>query len=740
MLQSGLMSAVVTQDSKTLTTKNNTSVFDVDRPLPAHELLCGGTVELRQGWSQNVSTCGEGPTLVVDLAWELFYPSGKQVSEWFRAHTSESEAESILKKALKKPKGLKVTLPHLVKELCIQNLPDDITENQLSERLSKYSPAKIHLVAEKKLAFVKFDTAGASTAALRALKGWGFEAEAARNAKSRSEKVINSLSEDSARTYMFELRAKDREKPEMISVYEYYKQMDTRLRHPDLPLLLSRRKNRATGELILDAFPMELAFFLPGQLYGAKSPRLQAELVAKTAITASAREQKLRNVARELKDTVQESMREWGVLITDTQRKITAYLLPVPELQYCHPHTNTTIVVEAQTRIAGVWNMRNKGWFEITLGLTHWAVVDFTGTGSKQQLQSWIDDLRRGFRNSGVESEKPYYWPAHGVNTWDPEAICDLLMDAAMVASQDTSRDRQRPFILCLLPDEGTALYENIKYAAHVLLPPKANSHTLPVQCIVKPKLASKLRDQGYVANIAAKVNLHLGGANTSLKSPGIPTADLMVIGIHVSNSDGVAVAAVLGSRDKYMNYYTNAMTVQRDPKEFHVQDLRESLCKLLDEYCEQNTRMPASILVYRDSVPDGQVAGVKALELDELRAAAASRGISSLGITYILVSHDSVRVFPEAGKGLDEKGNPKAGLVADKGVCDDERMQFRLQPHATTKGTPRMHCYTILENDSHSMEALSTISFQLCFLFGRCTRAVSKVTPLYYAHDAGVL
>ena len=147
----------------------------------------------------------------------------------------------------------------------------------------------------------------------------------------------------------------------------------------------------------------------------------------------------------------------------------------------------------------------------------------------------------------------------------------------------------------------------------------------------------------------------------------------------------------------------------------------------------------------------------VKALELDELRAAAASRGISSLGITYILVSHDSVRVFPEAGKGLDEKGNPKAGLVADKGVCDDERMQFRLQPHATTKGTPRMHCYTILENDSHSMEALSTISFQvfvcarahqlrlraavlLVWGFGCCTRAVSKVTPLYYAHDAGVL
>ena len=71
--------------------------------------------------------------------------------------------------------------------------------------------------------------------------------------------------------------------------------------------------------------------------------------------------------------------------------------------------------------------------------------------------------------------------------------------------------------------------------------------------------------------------------------------------------------------------------------------------------------------------------------------------------------------MFPTKKEQQDRHGNGKAGLCADRGICNEEKMQFRLQPHCAVQGMPKMLCYTVLHNEpALSMEQLVKFTFQV--------------------------
>ncbi|PKK44794.1 Piwi-domain-containing protein [Rhizophagus irregularis] len=62
----------------------------------------------------------------------------------------------------------------------------------------------------------------------------------------------------------------------------------------------------------------------------------------------------------------------------------------------------------------------------------------------------------------------------------------------------------------------------------------------------------------------------------------------------------------------------------------------------------------------------------------------------------------------------------------------------FYLLSHAGLQGTSRPTYYQVLyDENGFDANKLQTLSYNLCHIYARCTRAVSLVPPVYYAHLA---
>ena len=76
------------------------------------------------------------------------------------------------------------------------------------------------------------------------------------------------------------------------------------------------------------------------------------------------------------------------------------------------------------------------------------------------------------------------------------------------------------------------------------------------------------------------------------------------------------------------------------------------------------------------------------------------------------------------------------AGTVVDQGINHPTEGDFYLLSHEGIQGTSRPCHYQVLWDDSQfSADELEVLSYYLCHLYSRCTRAVSYPTPTYYAH-----
>jgi len=68
--------------------------------------------------------------------------------------------------------------------------------------------------------------------------------------------------------------------------------------------------------------------------------------------------------------------------------------------------------------------------------------------------------------------------------------------------------------------------------------------------------------------------------------------------------------------------------------------------------------------------------------------------------------------------------------------VGNTSNLCLTLLSHEGIQGTSRPCHYQVLWDDSDfSADELEVLSYYLCHLYSRCTRAVSYPTPTYYAH-----
>ena len=306
--------------------------------------------------------------------------------------------------------------------------------------------------------------------------------------------------------------------------------------------------------------------------------------------------------------------------------------------------------------------------------------------------------------------------------------------------------------VLVIVPKrEMTAVYNCVKFVCDV------KEGILNV-CVLDSNF-SRANPQ-YLANVGLKFNLKLGGMNHSLdpsKLEFLRHKQTMVVGIDVthpapgSSSNAPSVAGIVASVDEWLGQW---------PADIQIQPARQEMVAGLDVIFKsrllvwenKNKTLPENILIYRDGVSEGQYNLVLEEELPALRKAckevypATATKADMPRMTIIIVGkRHNTRFYPTKKEDADRGGNPLNGTVVDRGVTEARNWDFFLQAHAAVQGTARpAHYYIIYDQIFHDLplppqfstaaDILEYLTHNMCYLFGRATKAVSICPPAYYA------
>jgi len=246
--------------------------------------------------------------------------------------------------------------------------------------------------------------------------------------------------------------------------------------------------------------------------------------------------------------------------------------------------------------------------------------------------------------------------------------------------------------------------------------------------------------------NLLHKMNLKLGGHNVYPSPDGlslVQAAPTIVFGADVYHAPPGSLrpsfAALVSSIDRSLaTYYT---TVSAQPARLEIiRDLEDLVARHIRHFYESNHSCPPQrIIFYRDGVGMHQFGSVRQMELKAIRQACTRVGGAGYkpAIVFIIVQkRNHCRFFqPRTGAGHD---NPHPGTVVDREVTTQSHFDFYMCSHYGLKGTSRPTHYHVLHDDlTLSADELQRFTFDLCHLYGRCTRLVSNPAPTYYAHLA---
>ena len=334
--------------------------------------------------------------------------------------------------------------------------------------------------------------------------------------------------------------------------------------------------------------------------------------------------------------------------------------------------------------------------------------------------------------------------------------------------------DPDIPLLLVILPCTMTKLYQKIK----ILADTKEGFHTI---CVIgtgadkgdlKPyeryygsdkKFYGGKPDQ-YFANIALKINLKLRGISHKLQNREaigpIAKGSTMVVGIDVthpspgSNNNAPSIFAIVASTDEHLLQWPAALGVQRKSREEVISDtskLGPMFQSRLIRWRENNNKLPENIIVYRDGVSGSEYKDVLDKELKALKEACTSQysatetGKGLPRFTFIVVAKRiHTRFYPTSHSQRDSKGNAKCGTVVDRGITQARTWDFFLQSHSVVSkgGTARPTHYVVLHDevfvdDPNRVNLLQQITYNMCYLYGPSTRAISVCPPVYLADKA---
>ncbi|OAX82129.1 hypothetical protein ACJ72_03524 [Emergomyces africanus] len=525
-----------------------------------------------------------------------------------------------------------------------------------------------------------------------------------------------------------------------ISVYEYFKR-----NYPNLPELNNAYPVINIGSKENPSYvPAEVCQILPGQPANAKINPLQTQNMIKFAV---------RRPVENARSIVTNGAHVLGItpklnpMLAGMGLSMLPNLITVPGRVLEAPAVVQYKGQSFKNPQSGNWNLQ-KVAFAQGSQLPAWTYLYFqTDRTNPEVISESVDRFTDVARVQGLAVPAPSRPIV--VNVQRNQPLEDITLDPIFAEIRQQSRVR---LVLVILPFESPPIYSQVKYRGDI----KDGIHTI---CVVADKF--KKNQPQYFANVALKFNLKLGGINHKLqpsKLGVISEGKTMVVGIDVTHpapgslDTAPSIAAMVASVDKHLAQWPACIRLQRQARVEMVDDLDPMLQSRLRLWQKNSKNLPENILIYRDGVSEGQYGKVLEEELPRLHRACKSvypadqtkKGLPRITIIIVGKRHNT-RFYPTDIKDADNSSNPNNGTVVDRGVTETRNWDFFLQSHTALQGTARpAHYFVILDEIfsgrktsgrfSSTADELEDLTHNLCYLYGRATKAVSICTPAYYA------
>ncbi|KAI1173532.1 ribonuclease H-like domain-containing protein [Nemania sp. FL0916] len=434
-------------------------------------------------------------------------------------------------------------------------------------------------------------------------------------------------------------------------------------------------------------------------------------------------------------------LHDFGIQVDKTLLAVQGRELPPPTIQY----SGQKLIPVKE----GEWNMENVKVLKPGWKIERWFWFSVEASGGYQvdhsqvlgAMQQWINFLRQ---NQGLQiSDIPIQC---GVDT-RVTVQYNQPAEGPIRAAFSKLKAYKPQLIFVVLPGRktDTAIYNAVKKIGD-------QEFGILTQNVLRDNLMR--RSPQLYANLGLKVNLKTGGVNHKLKVdiPMIRDHNTMVVGYDVThhpnlgkNSEHIpSIVGMVASIDPELGQWPATVWAQQPRQEMLSDVLRARFTERLRLYQKFNRRLPANIIIFRDGVSEGQFMQVLQKELPHMREACQQLyGTNKPPNISLIVSvkRHQTRFYPTNPGNMVQSRNIKNGTVVDRGVTLAHTWDFFLTAHKGLQGTSRPAHYTVLLDEvfrnvsrDQAVNQLEKLTYEMCHLFGRATKAVSICPPAYYA------
>ncbi|CAN8003154.1 unnamed protein product [Ixodes hexagonus] len=506
------------------------------------------------------------------------------------------------------------------------------------------------------------------------------------------------------------------------SVADYFQSKYGRLTYPNLPCVQS---GSTTHPVYL---PLEVCEIVEGQHCRKKLDENQtSEMIKRTAQPPAKRFNEIRHSVRDLVNSNEPYLREFGIKISTDPTQLKGRVLDPPSLVF----ENNTVTKPRE----GTWELRGRHFYKAA-SMTRWIVLNLSRFPQKHDLDNFVKMLLRVGQELGMKIEMPLDITVADANRKSTRAILSELMQ------KHTNLE-----IMVIVLAKNTN-YAEIKQVAETDL-------GLRTQCIMDNNVIKKC-NAALVTNLCQKLNAKMGGTNNSLLSqekPAIFQKPVIIIGAdvtHPSPGDKLrpSIAACVGSLDSIPSKFHASIRVQMEDSAATsrveiIKDLKDMMKDMLKAFYRATKHKPERILFYRDGVSEGQFMEVRNREVSAIRLACQELSPNETyepALTFIVVQkRHHTRFMPAQDRdGVGKCRNVPPGTTVDSVVTHPLDFDFFLCSHFGIQGTSKpSHYYIVWDDSNFSADDLQKLSYYLCHTYARCARSVSIPAPVYYAHLA---
>ncbi|KAK6148223.1 hypothetical protein DH2020_019135 [Rehmannia glutinosa] len=538
----------------------------------------------------------------------------------------------------------------------------------------------------------------------------GVKVEVTHRGNMRRKYRISGLTSQATRELTFPVD----ERGTMKSVVEYFQETyGFVIQHTQWPCLQVGNTQRP------NYLPMEVCKIVEGQRYSKRLNERQITALLKvTCQRPQEREYDILQTVHHNAYADDPYAKEFGIKISAKLAQVEARVLPAPWLKYHDSGREKDCLPQV-----GQWNMMNK---RMVNGGTvnNWICINFARNVQDSVARSFCHELAQMCSTSGMAFNPEPVLPVLSGRADQVERVLKARFHDVMTKLQPQKKELD--LLIVVLPDNNGSLYGDLKRICETDL-------GIVSQCCLQ-KHVYRMSKQ-YLANVALKINVKVGGRNTVLvdalsrRIPLVSDRPTIIFGAdvthpHPGEDSSPSIAAVVASQDwPEVTKYAGLVCAQAHRQEL-IQDLYKTwqdpvkgtmhggmIKELLISFRRATGQKPQRIIFYRDGVSEGQFYQVLLYELDAIRKACASLEPNyQPTVTFVVVQkRHHTRLFANNHHdrhAVDRSGNILPGTVVDSKICHPTEFDFYLCSHAG-------------------------------YRYARCTRSVSIVPPAYYAHLA---